>query len=160
MEELYEYRRKLLERLEGVVSDLTAAWQALPSPIRHLPLEEGGESPHRVLAHLRAMEAEALSVRLWRILNEEEPQVPLFDDTGWMEAHYRADESAESILEDYARLRRTELSWLKDLPPQAWNRTCRHPWFGVRTLQWWTEQCLVYAEEHLRRLRAGIRPVE
>jgi hypothetical protein len=71
-----------------------------------------------------------------------------------MEQHYRPDEPPEAILDEYARLRRLELSWLESLPPEDWNRLARHPWWGLRALQWWAEQCVVYAEEHLEQLQA------
>jgi hypothetical protein len=55
-------------------------------------------------------------------------------------------------LQAYAELRQQELSWLRELSPAAWNRTGRHPWWGVRALQWWVEQCLLTARQHIKQL--------
>ena len=83
--------------------------------------------------------------------------MPLFDDDGWMATRYDPAEPVQSILADYARLRQQELSWLHDLPPAAWNRTARHPWWGVRTLQWWVEQCLLTARQQLEQLTVEVK---
>ena len=106
-----------------------------------------------MLAHLRALEAQAIALRLRRILDESEPYLPLFDDDGWMAANYDPSEAVTSILDDYARLRQEEMAWLKDLPPAAWNRTARHPWWGVRALQWWVEQACWSPRQHLEQLQ-------
>jgi hypothetical protein len=153
MEELLTYRKNLLEALEGVMSELRKAAHAIPAAAWHTATSPEQPTPHQVLAHLRALEAQAIAVRLRRILDESEPYLPLFDDDGWMAGNYDPTEAVTSILDDYARLRQEELSWLKDLPPAAWNRTARHPWWGVRALQWWVEQCLLVARQHLEQLQ-------
>lgn len=152
-ENLILYRKHLLERFVSVVNDLAQAAAAVPPERWHSPIPEGG-TPHRVLAHLRAIEAQALSLRLQRILDEMEPYLPLFNDSQWMAAHYDPDEPPEEILAAYRGLRREEVQMVKDLPPQGWNRTSRHPWWGVKTLQWWVEQILHYSEQHLQQIRA------
>lgn len=152
-ENLILYRKHLLERLVSVVDDLEQVAAAIPPQKWHEP-EENGETPHRALAHLRAIEEQALSMRLQRILDEMEPYLPLFHDNQWMAAHYDPEEPSEKILTDFRQLRRAELEMIKDLPQQGWNRTARHPWWGVKTLQWWVEQTLHYSEEHLQQIRA------
>jgi len=152
MEELYTYRQRLLKRFETVVDDLRSAAEGIPAERWQTTLDSSGQTPHRILAHLRDIEAGALSVRLRRILDEEHPYLKLFDDDGWMESHYNPGEPPQAILDDYARLRQEELGWLESLPPQDWNRAGRHPWWGLRALQWWVEQTLVYANQHLAKL--------
>jgi hypothetical protein len=152
MEELYAYRKNLLDNLEGIVAELRQVAAAIPAAVWHTPLAPGQPAPHHALAHLRALEAHAIVPRLRRILDEQQPYLPLFDDGGWMAAHYDPSEPVQAILDDFARLRQQELSWLKGLPPDSWNRTARHPWWGVRTLQWWVEQCLLIARQHLAQL--------
>ena len=152
MEELYAYRKNLLEKLGSVVAELQQAAAAIPPEAWHTPPAPGKPTPHYTLAHLRALESQAIAVRLRRTLDEAEPYLPLFDDEGWMALHYDPSELAPAILEDYARLRGEELSWLEGLPAEAWNRTARHPWWGVRALQWWVEQCLLTARQHVAQL--------
>ena len=158
MEELIAYRQNLLTSLEEVVAELRQAAAAIPAADWHTPLAPNQPTPHQVLAHLRAIESQAIAVRLRRILDETEPTLPLFDDDGWMAAHYDPNEAVQSILDDYASLRQQELSWLQELPSAAWNRTARHPWWGVRALQWWVEQCLLVARQHLEQLAPAGKP--
>jgi hypothetical protein len=155
MEELLAYRQNLLTSLEEVVTGLRQAAAAIPAAAWHTPPAPDQPTPHQVLAHLRAIESQAIVVRLRRILDESEPYLPLFDDDGWMAAHYDPNEPVQSILDDYASLRQQELSWLRDIPSAVWNRTARHPWWGVRALQWWVEQCLLVARQHLEQLAPG-----
>ena len=156
MEELDAYRKELLAELEGVVEELFKAVAAIPSDAWHVSTGSDGHSPHYTLAHLRNVEAQVFIVRLRRILEEELPLLLLFDDEAWMASHYKPDESPQSIIEEYAHLRQQELGWLRDLPPAAWNRPARHPWWGVRTLQWWVELNLDYAHQHLDQLTAKL----
>ena len=156
MEELLVYRQNLLTSLDNVVTELHQAAEAIPAEAWHTPLAPGQLTPHQVLAHLCALEAYAIVVRLRRILDEQQPYLPLFDDDDWMGAHYDPSEPVPVILDDYARLRQQELSWLRDLPPAAWNRTARHPWWGVRALQWWVEQALLVARQHYAQLTSAV----
>jgi hypothetical protein len=105
--------------------------------------------------NLRAVEAQAFSIRLRRILDEEEPFLPLFNNRKWMEDHYNPGEPPERILAEFIALRSEELAWLKNVSSQDWNRTGRHPWWGLRALQWWVEQILRFSEEQLQRLHAA-----
>jgi hypothetical protein len=158
MEELIAYRQNLLTSLEEVVTGLRQAAAAIPAAAWYTPPAPDQPTPHQVLAHLRAIESQAIVVRLRRILDESEPYLPLFDDDGWMAAHYDPNEPVQSILDDYASLRQQELSWLRDIPSAVWNRTARHPWWGVRALQWWVEQCLLVARQHLEQLAPAGKP--
>jgi hypothetical protein len=153
MDELLGYRQNLLNRLDSIVGELRAAASALPPEAWNQPLN--GQTRHWWLAHLRAIEDQALSMRLRRIRDEYCPYLQLFDDGAWMAAYYDPHEPPESLLAGYARLREEELEWLQVMAPSIWNRTARHPWFGVRTLQWWGERCLSYAREHLGYLQNG-----
>jgi hypothetical protein len=153
MEELLAYRKKLLLRLQDNVAELRQLAAARPPEAWQVALPGDGRTPHQVVAHLRSIEAQAMSLRLRRILDEDEPFLDLFHDDAWQAEHYQAAEPLANIIEEYARLRAAELSWLQDLPSAGWNRTGRHPWYGVRTLQWWVERCWEYAEEHLDLLR-------
>jgi hypothetical protein len=156
VEQLNNYRGRLLSRLSGVVDDLVAVVVIIPEHAWHDALETDGDTPHKVLAHLRAIETHALSVRLRLILDEEAPTLVLFNDDKWMDTHYDPDEPPQEILEDYARLRQRELTWLRNLTGEGWNRSARHPWWGMRSLQWYVEQCLAYSEEHLLALRTSL----
>lgn len=155
-EQLWLYRQRMLERLSAVREELAQAAAEIP-PERLHTAAEGGEAPHRLLARLRAEEEHRFSARLRRILDEDEPFLPLFDGKSWMEEHYDPGEDPQQILAGYMVLCGEELGWLKGIAPQDWNRSGRHPAWGQKTLQWWVEQCLRNSEEQLQRLKAAGR---
>jgi hypothetical protein len=152
MEELYTYRANLLANLSSLVEDLRNAAAAMPTEGWHTRVAPGEPTPHQTLSQLRSLEAQVFALRLRRILDEEQPTLSLFDDEGWMKAHYNPAEPIQDILDEFAQLRQEELSWLQELPPATWNRTARHPWWGVRTLQWWVELCLLTNRRYLQQL--------
>ena len=155
MDLLEAYRQTLAARAEEVVKRLAEAVAAIPAERWHTPLAEGEWSPHELMAHLRDVEAQAYSIRLRRILEEDSPTLPAFDARGWHEDHYNPDEPMENLLSDYARLREEELALLRQMSPEQWSHFGRHDQFGIRTSQWWVECMLAHAFEHLQQLEAA-----
>lgn len=135
-----------------MVNEFQFDYATISSEAWHKPINAEGQTPHRLLAHLRALEKQALFPGLMSILNEEFPQLLTFDESTWIQTRYDPHEPPEAILVEYARLRDSELAILRELPPDAWNRTAYHSWLGERTLQWWVEYCLIVAGDHLRQL--------
>jgi hypothetical protein len=154
MEELDTYRDELLFALAGVVDQLSEIVSVLPYNAWQLPFGHEMRTPHYILAHLRELEAQVFSIQLRRFLEEDTPLLLRFDDAAWMACHYKLEEPVQVILADFANLRRQELNWLRGLPAAGWSRSARHPWWGMRTLQWFVELQLEYSHQHLRRLTA------
>jgi hypothetical protein len=152
MDEIVAYREDLLSALEGALFELPKTVAGIASIAWHQPFGRDSHTPHYILEHLRELEAQVFAIQLRRILDEEIPLVPVFDDDAWMAIHYKPEELALTILEDFVNLRKQELNWLRKLSPAAWSRIARHPWWGVHTLQWWVELQLDYSDQHLREL--------
>jgi len=153
MDQLYDYRARLLDRLESIPDEIAQAARAIPSEKIHRPTQSGKMSPHQIVARLRNMEKHAYSARLQKLITEESPSMETFPIDRWETEHYDATESLESILKEYAAIRQTELTLLRALSPHDWNRSGRHNMFGPRTIQWWAERTLEYATIQLRELR-------
>jgi hypothetical protein len=153
MDQLCDYRARLLDRLESIPDEIAQAARAIPSEKIHRPTQSGKMSPHQIVARLRNMEKHAYSARLQKLITEELPAMKTFPIDQWEAEHYDPSESVESILDDYATIRQTELHLLRALSPQDWNRSGRHNTFGLRTVQWWAERSLEYATIQLRELR-------
>ena len=154
MEEITAYRQQLLSGLLAVVNDVTQVVLALPPTAWNASLELGSSTPHYTLAHLRELEIQVFNLPLHRFLIEDTPALLLFDDISWMEENYDPAEPASAILDEFSNLRRLEVDWLRALPLQGWSRIARHPWWGVRALQWWVELQLDVSHQHLRELAA------
>jgi hypothetical protein len=147
-EQLYDYRARLLVRLEGIADEIADAIAAIPQSHWHEPVSPGGRSPHTILSSLRGLERYVYSLRLQRILTEDSPELAPFTPDPPDPALTIAD-----LLAEYKTLRQAELELLRHLPPTAWVRVGRHPIFGLRTVQWWTERTLEHSKRHLRELR-------
>ena len=154
MNELTAYRQELLSALEGAVAELSKTVATIPSSDWQFPYKLGAHTPHNTLAHLLALEAQVFSTLLRRIVDEEHPLLPLFDEIAWTGNHYEPGRLPQAILEEFTHLRRQEVNWLRSLPPESWSRTARHPWWGVHTLQWWVELQLDYSQQHFAELAA------
>lgn len=152
MEELLAYRADLLTALEGVVDELSKSVAIIPSDTWHQPVRTGSHTPHYILFHLRDLEAQVFALQLTRILSEERPTLPVFNDEAWMDSHYHAEEPASAILAELIKLRHQEIGWLQNLSPEGWSRPSRHPWWGEHTLQWWVELQVEYSSQHLKEI--------
>jgi len=152
MDEIVAYREDLLTALERMVIELPKTVADIPSRAWHQPLGDDSNTPHYILAHLRELEDQVFSIQLRRILDEETPLVPVFNDDAWMAVHYKPEEPTMTIVEDFVKLRKHELNGLRKLSPPAWSRIARHPQWGVHTLQWWVELQLDYSAQQLKEL--------
>jgi DinB superfamily len=152
VEELYEYRHRLLNHFSAVVGEFERRLVALSSAELHAPINSSGHNLHGLMAHLRATEEHLFLVSIRRILTESRPALGEFDRLAWMQLNYDPDEPIGKLLSDFAKIRLQELDCLQNIPPDGWNRIGRHPIWGDRTLQWWLEKSQAHALSHLRQL--------
>ncbi|MDH5505592.1 MAG: hypothetical protein OEZ02_00045 [Anaerolineae bacterium] len=152
MQELLDYRQQLLVRCAAVADDLRQAAQSLPPAGWHSAALPNQPSPHQALARFNAIETQLLQPSLEILLNEEDSLLPVFSTRDWLQTDYRPDEPWAALLESCLAAHAEMLKPLQALPPARWSVAARHPWHGVRTLQWWVEQGLCYAEEALQMM--------
>jgi hypothetical protein len=151
---LYDYRARLLARLESVVGEIGEAIAVIPE--RQWRTRRGdGRSPHLILSSLCAVERLAYLPRLRRLIAEDLPTLKNFDPDRWQAGQYDPTIPMAALLADYAGLRESELQLLRALSPAGWARAGRHPAFGLRTVQWWAERILEHSMIHLRELRGN-----
>ena len=152
MEQLLEYRQRLLERFEAVSEQMERLLKDEPAQDWHTPLDPESWTPHQILAHVRDAEMHEFFPCIQSILDQETPLSDCFDREAWMSSSYRPDEPLEAIRNDLQGLNARKLERLRDLPSAGWSRTGRHPTWGLRSLQWWVEQSLSHTEEHLKQV--------
>jgi len=145
MEELFAYRRKLLERFVGIEDDLAAL-------AGQISAQCSTSSLLRVVAHLLEVEERVFLPVLQRILHEEQPFLHFPEASPGVQEDLAGEKTLPELLKAYALLRKQAWQLLEELPAEAWGRTGRHPVFGLRTLQWWVEQDLKHIEEHLKEV--------
>ena len=150
MEELVEYRLDILAALEAEVPQLVQLAAGIPADAWHIPCENNWHTPHFTLSRLLLLEDQVFTIYIRRIVEENTPLLPLFDIDAWLAEHYVSATPAQAMLDQFTHLRTQQVTWLRNLPRQAWSRTARHPWWGMRTLQWWVELQLDYTRRHLQ----------
>ena len=154
MQEIVEYRQKLMDRIEAAVQDFRRACEAVPDP--HRALEEGGWNVHQIAAHTRDVQRQVYGLRVRRSIEEQNPLFENFDQDEWMRAHYDPKEPMEWIIGEFSASVARVLAQLRDLPPEAWSRPSRHETLGTGfTTQTWVERGLSHVEEHLASIRSA-----
>jgi carbonic anhydrase/acetyltransferase-like protein (isoleucine patch superfamily)/uncharacterized damage-inducible protein DinB len=110
------------ESIDWVAERLTrhdeAAWRRAPGPQRWSAVE--------VLCHLRDCDREALLPRLGRLLEEERPEFPDMDMTGYAESRRYRDTAPAQALEEWRAARRAALARLAPLGRAEWTRSGVH----------------------------------
>ena len=152
MNQLSEYRSKLIERLETAVEEFRAACLAVADPFE--PVDEGGWNTHQLAVHTRDVDQVVYGMRIRRTMEEENPEFQNFDADEWMAAHYHADEPLASILDELSASVKETAAMLRALPREAWSRESTHLTHGGGfTLQTWVERGLAHIEEHLETVK-------
>jgi hypothetical protein len=152
MDQLLEYRQRLLARYEAAVLEFRTAVETADNP--NVPREAEGWSVHRIAVHVSVAEQMVFGLRARRTLEEDAPLFENFDGDTWMAEHYNADEPLASILDELVASVQASVARLRGLPPEAWTRESRHATYGGGfTAQTWVERGLAHLEEHLKTVR-------
>ena len=152
MNQLLEYRSKLIERLGTAADEFHTACLEVGNPFR--AVDEGGWNTHQLAAHTRDVDKVVYGMRIRRTIQEDNPEFQNFDADEWIAANYNADEPLASILDGLSASVRQITSVLRELPPEAWSRESSHVTYGGGfTLQTWVERALAHIQEHLETVQ-------
>ena len=116
----------------------------------------GGWGPVEVFCHLRDIE-ELFIGRVGRILAEDEPFLPVVDETLWPIERDYAAQNARIALEQFAENRAQFTRMLSRLDPPEWHRRGHHAELGEQTVLWYARHAAEHDtvhEQHLRELLA------
>ena len=139
-----------LRLLQQSADDLAREVAQTPPEARMWRAKEGEWSVQECLAHLRDVERLVFLERVRRILAEERPLLPNFDETTYHREHWNPDEPADAILADYASARK-EMVELASAAPD-WTRGGVHEMRGPITLAWQIDYALGHTWEHLSQI--------
>ncbi len=156
MNELIEYRTKLIARLLEAARDFRA--ECLSVLDVTMPLEAGGWTVHQIAAHTRDVDKMVYGMRARRTAAEDNPEFQNFDGEEYMAEHYSKSEPLHEILDGLVEQVESLAEELRILPPEAWARLSSHTMLGRGlTLQTWVEKDLAHIEEHLQTIRESKR---
>lgn len=144
-------RETLLERLAATPRRLAqlvaeadeAALDAAPP---------GEWSPREVLAHVRDLELLVYRTGLARMLAEEEPLIPPFDQVAWAARRPRRRDRKEQLLGDFALQRQATLNLLAQLGPAEWERHALLGGGRTVSLAAWVEGMAAHDAEHFAQM--------
>ena len=115
----------------------------------------GGWGAVENLAHLRDFDEVTLD-RVEQILSGANPELEVFDtDLRAIELDYHAQDPFKALA-DFERVRQDLIDRLAALPPEAWQRTARHPVLGEITLEDLIRRLAEHDEQHYETLRDEI----
>lgn len=119
------------------------------------PAYDGGWGIVEIIPHLRDWEEIYLD-RAVRILNEDRPALPGFDDTLWaIERDYRGQDPYETFAA-FTALRHELVNLLREATPEQWERVGIHGVYGEITLQWMANHICDHDAEHLQQARDAL----
>ena len=152
MNELAEYRLKLVMELEAAAKEFREVVLAVKDPYR--PIEEGGWNVHQIAVHTRDVDLLVYGYRVRRTLEEDNPEFPNFDSEAYMAKNYDPKEPLKTLLSGFVGNIEKLVELLKRLPDASWSRLSRHATQGSGlTLQIWVERGLEHLEEHLATVK-------
>lgn len=118
--------------------------------------EQGGWSARTIAAHLRDDEAMVMRMRLVRLLTEDDPLLPDFDQEAWAAQRSTARDRKDHLLADFALQRQASLNLLRRITVPEWERSGRHEVNGRLTVADWVEHWAEHDAEHIRQLELAL----
>lgn len=142
----------LIDRLDASGRDLVWYLGKLSEQEIHAVPAPNEWSIHQVMAHLRDTEQQVFLFRAQRILSEDHPAVPNFDQEAWHRDHYSASEPLKKILSDYRAARRKLVGLLRRTRDKDWTRWAMHPEYRKISLDWLVTHDYNHTMEHLAQI--------
>jgi uncharacterized damage-inducible protein DinB len=144
-----EYIRHIAEAPEC----LRAAVEGLADAQFGAPYREGGWTVRQVVHHLPDSHINAY-IRFKLALTEEEPLVKTYEEARWAELPDGRDAAPEISLTLFEMLHRRWALLLQNLDEAQFQRTLRHPAFGVVTLDWILALYAWHGRHHVAQITA------
>jgi hypothetical protein len=148
------------------MDDLIKQLAATPSTLAHLVVEASDEqldyaaagewSARTVLAHLRDDEILVMRMRCERMLSEDGPVFPDFDEKAWAASRNRSRDAKETLLGDFALQRQASLNILANLRAGDDVRPGRHAEYGGFTVRSWVEHWVEHDRAHVEQVERAL----
>ena len=97
--------------------------------------------------------AHHLHTRLFRMINQEEPRLPAWDQDDAARDRNANASSLASLLDELASQRAETVEMLADLVHWNWARTGRHEEYGRISIRQLVDRAIAHDDEHLAQLR-------
>src|SRR5437879_792598 len=129
-----EERRKFIEQIAETPARLRAAIGGLSEQQLDTPYRPGGWTVSQVIHHVPDSHMNAY-VRFKLALTEDEPTIRPYMEKPWAELPEAKSGPVELSLELLESLHKRWILTLRNINPNEWKRTFRHPEIGVLNLE-------------------------
>ncbi len=144
--------KRLIERLESSAEDLASYLGKFSEQELLTPPAPNEWSIHQVICHLRDNEEQVFLFRVKKILVEDNPPVPNFEQDAWQREHYSSTEPLKKMLADFRAARRKQIALLRKTTDRDWSRTARHPEYGTISIYWIVNYNVNHTLEHVAQI--------
>ena len=101
------------------------------------------------MLHIVSAERNVFLLRIKRMIEEDNPNLVLFDEAEYMKQQGNSKASIEQLLADFVEARAQEVALLENAD---WSRTGQHPTRDAITVQWIAEYAMGHTMEHLSQM--------
>ncbi len=143
-----------LDNLAKMNGALEEALHAIPNEKMKIQSSPDVWTPHQILGHLVDAEI-AFSFRLRKIIAEENPFYPSFDEERWGETLRHEAIPVLLFVSVWKPLRELNIQLLRLMPVLAWERQGVHETNGSQTLMDVVRGMLAHDIYHLKQLKAS-----
>lgn len=129
-----EHRREFIHNIEQAPAKLRQAVHGLSPQQLDTPYREGGWTVRQVVHHVPESHMNAY-IRFKLALTEDEPTIKPYMEDRWAQLPHAQDMPVETSLALLDSLHARFVRVLRDIKPEEWKRTFRHPELGVMPLE-------------------------
>jgi hypothetical protein len=145
------------ERRRALISRYREGHRAVLDALDGMKEEEldrasGGEWTPREIAHHLADSEMMSAIRLRKIISEDEPILPAYDEVDFAKALTRDRPIAPSI-EAMRWARESNLQIIERLTEEEWGRKATHPESGAYSVETWLEIYTAHPHDHAAQIR-------
>lgn len=156
-----------LEKAEGLVlADRRNQLSSVPDTVRRLigertsidlrqPGQDGSDAVVEVLCHLQDWE-EITGERVWKILNEDNPDLESWDDSLWSIEHDYIARDGLEVVEQFTVQRTKLMEMLDAIEEEDLTRTAELEGRGPITLKWLLKKTARHDEKHIIELTEAL----
>lgn len=141
-----------LEQTPGVLAHLLA--EAREAVLDNA--QDGGWPARTIVAHLRDDETLVMRMRMMRMLTEDDPLLPDFDEQEWAANRSTRRDRKDQLLGDFALQRQASLNLVRRITPEELERTGRHEVNGAMTVASWLDHWAEHDSQHIAQLERAL----
>ncbi len=145
----------------AILAGTPEALRAL-APAAGASRDAGGWGLQHIVAHLLDVNRFVFIARIRRMVEEDNPSIPPIDPGGRIEAGGYLARELESVLDQFAETRATDIAWVRSLSPADLARTGTHTEAGVisagEIAHFWAYHDLTHLKQAAAILQSGLIP--